>query len=128
VERTGEGVVSVRFVDASAAPEGWRHEGSDDSLLGRLCATWLTDTGELVLVPVRYEECDYCEGTGDNPNCDEEDLPTIWSYCPECDGEGVDPDSATFDFDGAVSKGTAMRLKALGTTDLAGVQWWKGGV
>lgn len=117
-------IPSDHFRPEDEAPDGWEWTVKDD--LGVFShSTWLTADGEPVLVPIRYAECERCDGTGDDPwEEDEYGQPEV---CCDCDGDGLDPDDYAFAFDWAVSKTTAMRLKALGTNDVAGLQWWKGG-
>jgi hypothetical protein len=103
----------------SNAPEGWRLVGNGER--GR--STWLTDEDELVLVPVQVETCCECHGEG---AIEDDDATDEWSRCPDCDGEGYIEGSEEYDFEHAVSKGTALKVARLHTIGkgLSEWEWW----
>lgn len=122
---------------AEEAPDGWRMlEDSRDlySLpYSENTTMWIDGDGEQLLVPTQYAECGWCHGTGnewgeeeDEEDEEEDDLDDDDWECAECRGAGVDYEDAQYDFFGAVSKTSYIRLAQLGVTDVSQVQWWKG--
>lgn len=110
---------SIRFLPAEKAPAGWEFVDDESGAFGY--STWLDADGKIVAVPTRYDDCPYCDGTGEDFDGDDED---DYRECGECNGEGVDYDTSAFDFGGAVSKPSLLTLRK--GIVLAGYQWWKG--
>lgn len=94
------------------APEGWEllpEIGMWVSNTYPTCTTWRDTNADdaLLLVPTHWDDCPYCGGDD--------------GRCMECDDNG---EVILYDFGHAVSKTTALRLKATGQTSAAGLQWW----